>query len=429
MARDDKHKTSEIVSALGGIVEWYDYMLFAFMTPVFSRVFFPGEDKVAAVIATFGIFAAGYIVRPLGALYWGSVGDRKGRKHTLVASTALMALPMALTALLPGHASWGIVAAIGLLLLRMIQGLAVGGETAGVIVVLIESAPAGQRGRVGSYSQTVIGGGILLSSLLAALFTGTLAQTQLDSWGWRVLYGIGAVIAVGIAWLMHKKVEEPEDFEDAVKEDHIEKAPVRRTLKRFPWQVVKGIVLAGFAGVSFYIVLAYFTIYMETFIHVNHTTALLVTSIALAVWAFSAPIFGRLSDRVGRRPVVLWSSAVLAVITVPLFLVAGIGSLWALIGAQVCLTIPLAAYNTINAIQLGEMFPVSERYTGVSITYNFGQSFLGGTAPFCATLLASELHLHLAPSLYLVLWCVIAFVVTLAVPETAHKTIKELDSV
>ena len=428
MAKRDEHKTSEVVSALGGIVEWYDYMLFAFMTPVFSRVFFPDEDKVTGVIATFGIFAAGYVVRPLGALYWGSVGDRKGRKHTLVASTALMALPMALTAVLPGHASWGLFAAIALLVLRMVQGLAVGGETAGVIVMLIESAPTGERGRIGSYAQTVIGGGILLSSLLAALFTGTLAQSQLDGWGWRVLYGIGASIAVGIAWLMHKKVEEPEDFTHAAKDHHIEKAPVRRTLRRYPWRVLKGIVLAGFAGVSFYIVLAYFTIYMETFLQVEHTTALLVTSIALAVWAFSAPLFGRLSDHVGRRPVVLWASVVLAIITVPLFLLAGVGSLWALIVAQVGLTLPVAAYNTINAIQLGEMFPVSERYTGVSITYNFGQSFLGGTAPFCASLLAIELHLHLAPSLYLVLWCVIAFFVTLAVPETAHKTIEELDS-
>ena len=216
MRRRGGLSSSEIVSSLGGVVEWYDYMLFAFMTPVFSRVFFPSEDKVAGVIVTFGIFAAGYLVRPLGALYWGSTGDRKGRKRTLVASTVLMAVPMALTALLPGHASWGLYAAAGLLALRLLQGFAVGGETAGVIVVLLESAPTGQRGRVESYAQMVIGLGILLSSLLGALATGTLTQTELDAWGWRALYGVGAVLAVGIAWLMQIKVEEPEEFEHQV---------------------------------------------------------------------------------------------------------------------------------------------------------------------------------------------------------------------
>lgn len=428
MARRGSLSSSEIVSSLGGIVEWYDYMLFAFMTPVFSRVFFPSEDKVAGVIVTFGIFAAGYLVRPLGALYWGSTGDRLGRKRTLVASTALMALPMALTALLPGHAAWGLYAAAALLALRLIQGFAVGGETAGVIVVLLESAAPGQRGRVESYAQMVIGIGILLSSLLGALAAGTLTQAELDAWGWRALYGVGAFLALSIAWLMQKKVEEPEEFEHQVEEDRIDKAPVERTLRYFPFRIMKGFLLAGFSGVSFYIVLAYFSVYMETFLNIPHTTALLVTSLALAVWAFSAPIFGRLSDRVGRRRLVLTSSAILAVIAFPLFLLAGEKALWALVLAQVLLTLPVAAYTTITAVQLGEMFPVTERYTGVAITYNFGQSLLGGTAPFIASILASQLHLQLAPSLYLIVWCVIAFLVGLSVPETAHKTLEELDA-
>ncbi|MCH2187015.1 MFS transporter, partial [Myxococcota bacterium] len=398
------------------------------MTPVFARVFFPSEDKVAGVIVAFGIFAAGYLIRPLGALYWGSVGDRKGRKRTLIASTVLMALPMALTGLLPGYESWGSYAAMALLALRLVQGFAVGGETAGVIVVLLESAQTGQRGRIESYAQMVIGFGILLSSLLGALATGTLTESEMDTWGWRALYGVGAGLALIVAWLMQRMVEEPEKFEHQLEEQEIDKAPVARTIRYFPFRIMKGFLLAGFAGVSFYIVLAYFSVYMETFLKISHTTALLVTSLALAVWAFSAPLFGRLSDRVGRRRVVLTASAVLAVIAVPLFWVSGERGLWLLIAVQILLVLPVAAYNTINAVQLGEMFPMTERYTGVAITYNFGQSILGGTAPFAASLLASELHLQLAPSLYLVFWCVIAFLVALGVPETSHQTLAQLDS-
>ncbi len=423
----DEHRRSELVSALGGIAEWYDYMLFAFMTPVFTRVFFPETDRAVGVILTFGVFAGGYIVRPLGALFWGRLGDKRGRKVTLVASTVAMVVPMGLVALLPSYATWGFLAPVLLLLLRMGQGFAVGGETAGVIVLLLESAPPGERGRVGSYSQTVIGGGILLASLLSALLTGTLTAEALDAWGWRALYGLGAAMALAVAWLMQRYVEEPEDFKLALSSRRGDVAPISRAFSDYRGRLVRGTVLAGFAGVSYYVVLAYFTVYMETVLDVDHTVALLATSAALAVWTFSAPAFGKLSDRVGRRPVVLWSSAALAVVTVPLFYLADLRATWALFLAQVLLVVPVAAYNTINAVQLGEMFPVSERYSGVAITYNFGQSFLGGTAPFFASLLAEELHLQLAPAFYLVLWCVIAFVVTLFVKETANQTIEQLD--
>lgn len=418
---------SEAVSALGGIVEWYDYLLFAFMTPVFSRVFFPESHKTVGIIAGFGVFAAGYVIRPLGALYWGNVGDRKGRKKTLVLSTAAMVPPMVGMAVLPGFETLGLTSAVILVLLRFMQGFAVGGETAGVIVVLMESAKNHERGRVEAYSQMVIGAGILLASLLAALVTATLSQEELDAWGWRLLYGVGAVAAVAIAWLLNRYVVEPEDFKRIMTKHRTQKTPVRATIRQYPFRILKGIVLAGFAGVSFYIVLAYFTIYMESVLHVNHVTAILVTSFSLALWSFTAPIFGGWSDRWGRRRVAFFSTGLLALLTVPCFLLAGTLAVVALLAAQGLMTLAQASYNTINAVQLGEMFPVSARYTGVSITYNFGQSIVGGTAPFVGSLLAHSLGLQLAPAYYLVLWCVIGFLVTLTVPETAGRSIADLD--
>lgn len=207
-----KQRKTLVASSLGNILEWYDFALFGFFAPILAQLFFPSDDHLASLLSTFGVFAAGFLMRPLGGALFGHFGDKVGRKNALAASVILMAIPTTLLGLLPTHSQVGLLAPILLTVLRLIQGLSVGGELTGSISFIVEHSPPSQRGFFGSWASNSIGMGLLLGSATGALMTSLLSPDDLASWGWRIPFLFGIVVG-GVGLYLRMKLEEPESFQ------------------------------------------------------------------------------------------------------------------------------------------------------------------------------------------------------------------------
>ena len=299
------HIRSLVAGFAGNILEWYDFTVYAYFATVIGKHFFPSDDKIASLIAAFGVFAAGYLMRPLGGFLFGVIGDKMGRKRALVLSILFMAIPTTLLGCLPTHAQWGWVSAALLVLLRLFQGLSVGGEFTGSISFLVEKAREGKRGFYGSWSTFGVIGGMLLGSGVGALITTILSPHQINQFGWRIPFLLGFV--VGVAGLYLRKGMDQGDVVETLRQtDDLSQSPVREFLKMhlntgariffFNW---------GFA-VSIYMVFVYLTAFLHSFLNVPMHRALTANTLSMLVMMCLIPLMGMLSDRFGRKPMLLW---------------------------------------------------------------------------------------------------------------------------
>lgn len=404
-------------TALGASLEWYEFSLFMFVTPMISSAFFPKEDHLVALLATFGIFAAGYLMRPIGGIIFGNLGDQWGRKKILIVTTGLMMIPMFFTGILPTYSSWGISAVIILLLLRMIQGLSVGGEYTSVLTMLLEQAPKNHRALTTSLASLVSGIGILISSAVVVVVTHILGETKMYAWGWRIPFFIGFILSA-FAFYSQLKLHESPEFELAAKNKQIQKMPVLKALKEHPRGIFYVFILAGFLGIPCYLGQAFFPNYLITVMHTPKAAAMQGAMISNIICLPFIPLSAWLSDKYGRKPVLIITTILFAVWAYPAYMMINSGSL---AHAVVANSILLAIYGAAVAVfvtMINELFPTQERISGVSTGYNIGNAIFGGTTPLFVTYLISKTHNHFAPAWYLI----IAALITLAIIMTMRET-------
>jgi MFS transporter, MHS family, proline/betaine transporter len=401
---------SILAAATGNLLEWYDFVIYAYMAPLIALKFFPSSDPLAGLLAVFATFGLGFVVRPLGGIVIGRLGDAKGRKVALLVTIFLMALGTAGIGLVPSRAAIGPLAPWLLLLCRLIQGFSAGGEWASATTFIYEWAPAGRRGFFSSLQQSSVACGMLLGSAVAALFTTLLTKGQMADFGWRIPFLLGALILpVGLyTW---RKVEE---------------TPVFMRHEGAPVAVGTGMRLAARAigitviwTVAYYAVLTYMPVFTAHFSRLGPAAALWSNALSLFVLAVTTPLFGGLADRVGRKPLLLAGAAGFALLTYPLFLlIVSSKSMLPIILAQIVFALMTAIYSGGAPAAMNEIFPPASRLLWMSTGYSLATALFGGFGPFISTWLVRATGSPLSPALYIVGGALISLAAILPLKET-----------
>lgn len=412
------HRRSIAVAALSTMVEWYDFTLYLYFSTVLARVFFgPGET---ALIATLGGFAFAYLMRPIGAIVFGHIGDRRGRRPMLLLSMAVMSVAMFLTALLPTEAQIGPLAAWLLLLLRCVMGFSVGGEYTGVVAYLLESAPRARRGLVASLAAASSEIGALLAVAVAALTVSSMSNADLESWGWRIPFLVGAALA-GAVWLARSTMNESPDFERQRAEGTIPRYPVLQALSRQRAGVIRGFAISALGSITYYVGITYVPAFLTSAGSASESESLWLSTLAAIAVILITPAVGLLSDRVGRKPVLLALAALSALLPITMFsLMAGGSTGQALLGAVV-LALVAGAVSAVGAVATAEQFTGEARVSGLALGATVATAIFGGLTPWLAQLLIEGTGRNEIPGIMIALVALCVAPVFLTMRETRPK--------
>ncbi|WP_199433678.1 MFS transporter [Qaidamihabitans albus] len=376
-----------LASLIGTAVEWYDYFIYGMAAAlVFGPQFFPGFSPLAGTLASFATFSVGFLARPLGGIVMGHFGDRVGRKSMLVISLMLMGLATVGIGLLPTYAAIGVWAPILLVVLRLLQGVGVGGEWGGAVLMAVEHAPKRKRTFYGSFPQMGVPGGFVLAGVVYLVMTTTLSPDAMTSWGWRVPFLASAVLLV-VGLVIRLSISESPDFQAVKDSGAQERLPIVTVLRKNFKQVL--LAAGAFAGNNAlgYIFMAYLLSYSTTVLGLDRAMVLTFTVIASTVWLVLTPIACVLCDRYGKRPVLLFGSVGQLAWALALFPLVNTASpalvLVAMIGMATFLAI---VYGPLAAL-FAELFSPEVRYSGASLGYQVGSIIGGGLAPTVATAL------------------------------------------
>ena len=379
--------------SIGNLVEWYDWYAYAAFTTYFAKSFFPTTDTTAAFLGTAAVFAVGFLMRPLGGWMLGRFADRFGRRSALVLSVTLMAGGSLLIAVTPSYHTIGLAAPILLLVARLIQGLSVGGEYSTSATYLSEVATPGKRGFYSSFQYVTLYGGQLLALGLQLILQGLLTEQQLASWGWRIAFGVGTVAALSVMWLRRGMDESESYTREADAKTTTGDRGTLRALAKYPKEIalVVGLTLGG--TVAFYTFATYSQKFLENTAHIPRRTVTIILFSAILLAAILQPLAGKLSDRIGRRPLLLFFGVAGTLLTVPIMTVMGstrnpVGAFFLVLAGLVV----VAGYTSINAIVKAELFPTKIRAIGVGLPYALTVAIFGGTAELIAQALKSAGH-------------------------------------
>lgn len=366
-----------ISGMIGNALEWYDYALYAQFTHIIGQKFFPKTDFVE--ILTFAVFAAGFVVRPLGGVLFGQIGDRLGRRLALVLGIILMAVPTAGIGLLPSYDSIGIMAPIILTIIRLIQGFSLGGEFSGCIAYIVEHSDAKNRGLAGSASFVSMCLGIILGMIVAQSFVYFLSEEDLWSWGWRVPFIFGLVIGL-IGLYIRTHLSESPIYKMAKAKGLLSKTPLRETIVKYWREVLISIALYINVCVPFYTTTVYVKTYMKNLGYDSSNNSIICALILISM-TIALPISAYISDRIGRKPVIVWSSIVLLVSAYPVFMALHSMNFTYAVISQVLFAAIIGFYMGPIPTIFVELFPTRVRFTGVAISYNISVAIFGGTTP------------------------------------------------
>ena len=404
-----------MAASSGNLVEWFDFYVYAFTAIYFAPSFFPKSDDTVQLLQAAAVFAIGFLMRPIGGWMFGKIADRRGRKTSLVISVVMMCGGSLLIAILPTYSQIGVVAPLLLLLARMIQGLSVGGEYGATATYLSEVALRGQRGFFSSFQYVTLIGGQLLAVLVIFFLQKFLTEPQLKDFGWRIPFFIGAITAV-VAMLLRRTLHETASKNDLQNKDAGSFSVIWRD-HRAAFLTVLGYTAGG--SLIFYT----FTTYMQKFLinsaHMSKTTATTISLVTLFVYMCMQPIFGALSDRIGRRASMMLFGALGTLLTVPLMTAIGSGGTPVMAGVLICVALAIVSlYTSVSAIVKAEMFPPQVRALGVGVGYAISNAIFGGSAEVVALQL-KDWHIESAFFWYVTVMMAIVFLVSLRLPKVA----------
>ncbi|MCQ4119456.1 MFS transporter [Rhodococcus tibetensis] len=411
-------------SAMGNATEWFDYGVYAFTVSYISATFFPGDTGSATLYALL-VFAVSFVVRPLGGLVWGPLGDRLGRRQVLALTILLMASATFCVGLVPGYDVIGFWAPLLLVLLRMVQGFSTGGEYGGAATFMAEYSPDRKRGFCGSFLEFGTLGGYALGAIVVLTVEVASTEPFMETWGWRIPFLIAGPMGL-IGLYLRTKLEETPVFRELDEEGAVEAGAATEfkdlvTEYWRPMLLLAGLVVA--LNVTNYTLLSYMPTYLETQIGLSSTASLTLFIVGQLVMMAVIPFAGGLSDRFGRKPLWYVSLVGLIVLAIPMYLLMRQGFAWAIIAFAVLGLLYVLQLSTISAT-FPAMFPTHVRFAGFAIAYNVSTSLFGGTAPAVNELLIEWTDNTLMPAFYMMIACGIGLVALYFVAETAGASIR-----
>jgi MHS family proline/betaine transporter-like MFS transporter len=399
---------------IGNVLEWYDFSIYGFFALQIGATFFAADDRLTQVLAAFSVFAAGYLARPLGAIAIGMIGDRRGRSTALTVSIGGMIVSTLGMGVVPGHASIGVAAPILLTLLRIVQGLAVGGESAIANVFMIESAPAGRRALAGAICGAGYAVGIQLASLAALACASLLTEAELQAWGWRIPFWLSLVVATTGFWLRRT-------LKDLPQPEGTQASPLVEVLRNHLPLVLRIAGLTAFAAVGFQGAFIYIAEWLQTVANASPADTFRVTSWSMLLVTPVSLLFGWWADLIGRRGLLMASAALGVAGSVPFFMLMQAGSIY---WGQAGFVLALAIQFGVQGALMVELTPASVRCTALAIGNNIGWSLMGGLTPLAATWLTARTEDALAPAWLIAAAAALTFATLLASPDPFRREIR-----
>jgi MFS transporter, MHS family, proline/betaine transporter len=415
-----------VVSAglVGSVVEYYDFGIYGYLATVLSVVFFAnGTDPTTALLATFATFAAAFVLRPLGGLIFGHLGDRFGRSRILAATILAMCVATVAIGVLPTYAAIGVGAAFLLVAARCVQGIASGGEVGGAAAYVAEKSPPHRRGFLCSTVQLGALAGALLASVAVTILTTVLTPAQLVEWGWRVPFLLSAPLGLVGLWIRFRLEDSVSGKALAAGEGHTS-APAAELLRSHLPGLLRTLGLSTLLFAGYYVVYVYASTHLQRTGGFDARAAFWSTTTTLVVSCLAMPLFGHLADRWGRKPLLLWAAVAFGVLAVPCFALMNAHNFPLALAAQVVLGLPEAALMGVVFATFAEMFPVRVRYTGIALGFNLASMAVGGTAPLICLWLLGVTGNPLAPAWFLVAAAVVTAATALTLTETRGSVLR-----
>lgn len=410
-------RRSLALAAISTIVEWYDFTLFLYLATVLARVFFQGTDAVLTALAG---FAVAYLMRPIGAVVFGHFGDRHGRRATLLASMALMTVAMLLTAMLPTASQVGPVAGLLLLVLRCVMGFAVGGEYTGVVAYLLEGAEPHRRGLATSMAAATSEVGGLLAAGMAALTVSLLPPSALDDWGWRIPFLFGAMLA-GLIFAARAAMGESPEFEAHRAAGTLVRRPLRHAAARHRAGIMRGFAISALGSITYYIGITYVPVYLSSIGRLDEAQALRLATVAAVAVILVTPLVGLLSDRMGRRKVLVGLAILAVVLPYPSFRLFASAVPAAPFGGALLLAVLAGGVSAVGAVATAEQLPAEGRLSGLALGATTATALFGGVAPWLAQMAVARIGASTAPAAMIALVALAALPLLLALPETLPR--------
>ena len=409
-----------IGASIGNAVEWFDFAIYGFLATYIAANFFPAGNETAALLNTFAIFAAAFFMRPLGGFVFGPLGDRIGRHRVLAAVILLMSVATLLIGLLPTYASIGVAAPLLLLLLRCLQGFSAGGEYGGGAVYLAEYADSRHRGRTVTFMVWSGVVGFLLGSVTVTVLQAWLPAAAMDGYGWRIPFLLAAPLGL-VGLYIRLRLDDTPEFKGLAASDEVADSPLREAL-RTAWRPILQVIGVFIVfNIGYYVVFTYLPTYFIKTLHFSKTDAFLSSTIACLVAIVVILPLAALSDRIGRRPLLLTGALGFAVLGYPLFLLLNSGSLAGAIVAHCGLAVIECVYISAAVSAGVELFATRVRYSGFAVGYNVCVAVFGGTTPYVVTWLTGYTGNSLAPAFYVIAAAVISLFAVLTLSETARR--------
>lgn len=419
-------RRTAVAGSAGMFIEFYEYGIYGSFAPVISTVFFPQSEGLIGIILTFGIFAVTFLFRPLGGIVLGAVGDRLGRRTALLLALGLITVATTLIGALPGYAVLGITAPLLLMLLRLAQGFSAGGEVAAAVTFVGEHAPPGKRAFYVSFVQAASFVALLVGTLLGVILTQSLGENALHSWGWRIPFVMSLPLGLVGVWI-RRTVAEPPAFEKLRKNEELTTHPLKdafrtRNNRR---RLLIAATLPMLNSVGYYVLINYLPTYLSTELNFSSTASFTITSVGLVALIVAIPFAAWLSDRVGRRPLLVGSGTTMAVLAFPAYLLMQQGSLALAVLGIIVLAILFSGHTGVIQTALMELFPASVRNTSYSLGYNIGLAIFGGAGPLIVTTLIASSGDPGIPAYYVILSAVATAICTIYLAETRNSRVQD----
>ncbi|KQU56210.1 MFS transporter [Rhodococcus sp. Leaf278] len=416
-------RRAALAGGVGTLIEYYDFAVYGFLAVVIAPLFFPSTSPGVSILATLAVFGVAYVARPLGGIFFGRLGDRKGRRQALVVTVVCMGIACGVLGMLPTHSSVGVLAPILLVIIRLAQGFSAGGEIGGAATYIAESAPPNRRGFFGSFTPV----GSTLGFAVAAAVVGVVAlittDDQMSSWGWRIPFLLALPLAL-VCLRVRLKLEDSPEFEEMAAKNEVAKSPLSDVVKKQPWSVLRVVGIAIAMNGSGYIGLTYFSVYLINDLGFSKDSVYWTSAIAIALACATFPLSGMLTDKFGRKPVLLGGYVAYVVIALPVFMILGATSSIIVVGCVYFVYMVLNGVVQVPAFPLfTELFPRAVRYTGVSLGFNIGTIAAGGTAPYVAAQLVESTGNAMSPAYWVMGVCVIGVLTVLTIKETGRDTL------